>query len=716
MNTMNDSKKTIGFVAVAALMAATAVGSHFMNRPTNSADFELVGQPFFAEFDSASQAQSLEVAALDPDSGRLKRFSVENKDGLWRIPSHSDYPAEAAARLATTATSVMGINRDSLAGRMANEHERLGVIDPLGEDIEDPETAGKRITMKDSAGEVVVDYIIGKEAGDVVLSVTDQPFGNNENEKYYFVRRPDEQQTYKVKLSIDLSTKFSDWIDPDLLRIQRSDITKISIDNYKLEEDRSNPLARNKALFKVQGDKVELTRTTSTDTWGLADLNSATEELETGPINSMLGVVDELKIAGVRPKLKYKGHLLLTPDLKLNQRPEFKANPNEFGREISRLQGQLEQKGFSLAGSAQKMALVSTNGDMHVGTSKGVVYTMHIGKAVEGTDDEIEIGTGENDPAGQADTEETDIDSDAAGTDDTGDSAEADEVIDGNASADADQKPKDPVEEAKNRYLMIRVSFDDSLIHPKPEMPIEPVAPVAPESYQPPVDDPAAEAKEVAAKAKDDSAQDPDAPEPPPGTAEKVERNPDFVKHDEALKAYEQQQVDYELAKTQYKNDTDAFAVKVKEGELLVKELNERFGDWYYVITGDNLNTLQTKRTELVKVKEIPASERVAPPRPNLDFPPLPSEDPVKKEPPLPDAAKRLNPESSGIEGEAKSSEAKSGKAKDGDTNVVPEENDAKGKGQEAPDKGTEPENAGSENVPPKSINPEGTAANPLLV
>ena len=178
MNTMNESTKTIGFVAAATLMAATAVGSHFLNRPTNSADFELVGQPFFEEFDSASQAQSLEVAAVDADSARLKRFSVKKVDGLWRIPSHNNYPAEAAARLATTATSVMGIRRDSLAGRLKNEHERLGVMDPLSEDIEDPESVGKRITMRDAEDEVVVDFIIGKEAGDVVLSETDRPFGN----------------------------------------------------------------------------------------------------------------------------------------------------------------------------------------------------------------------------------------------------------------------------------------------------------------------------------------------------------------------------------------------------------------------------------------------------------------------------------------------------------------------------------------------------------
>jgi hypothetical protein len=657
MNTMNESTKTIGFVAAATLMAATAVGSHFLNRPTNSADFELVGQPFFEEFDSASQAQSLEVAAVDADSARLKRFSVKKVDGLWRIPSHNNYPAEAAARLATTATSVMGIRRDSLAGRLKNEHERLGVMDPLSEDIEDPESVGKRITMRDAEDEVVVDFIIGKEAGDVVLSETDRPFGNGGSAKYYYVRRPDEQQTYKVKLDIDLSTKFSDWIDPDLLRIARGEITKVSIDNYKLEEDRSNPLARTKALFKSQGDKIELARTTSTDDWKLADLNAETEELQTAPINSMLGVVDELKIAGVRPKLKYKGHLLLTSDLKLNSQPEFEKNPTEFGREINRLQNQLDQKGFSLAGSAKKMELVASNGDLHIGTDKGVIYTMHVGKAVEGSEDEIEIGM-ESSDSSASETEAADSKSSDGKEDPETKEADASDASTESKEDNADDGSEDKVEEAKNRYLMIRVSFDQSLIQPQPDKPIEPVAPVAPEGYEPPKPETETEETKTEKDAKPDAGEansetgDDDAPKPPPQDEAKPERNPEFVKHDEALIAFEQQKIDFELAKTQFETDTKAFAEKVAEGEALVKELNERFGDWYYVITGDNLNTLQTTRAELVKEKEKPASERVLPPRPDIKFPALPSENPIKAEPPLPEAAKEV--ENSTLESEMK--------------------------------------------------------------
>ena len=602
---MNESKTTIIFVAVAAVFALAAVGSQYLNRPTNSADFELVGKPFFEDFTSASQAQSLEVSAVDPESARLKRFSVVNQDGLWRIPSHYDYPAEAAARLATTASSIMGIERESLAGRLAKEHERLGVLNPLADDIEDPEGVGKRITLKDSSGEVVVDYIVGKEAGEVVLSETDQPFGARGNEKYYYVRRPDEQQTYKVKLDIDLSTRFSDWIDPDLLRVDRNDITRIQIDNYSLEEDRSNPLVQNKALFKSQGDKLDISRKSSTDPWELVGLDAASEELQNSRINEMLGVFDQMEIAGVRPKYKYKDHLLLTPDLKLNRIPEMEKNPQEFSRAISRLQNELDQKGFNLAGNAQKMELVSQNGDLEIGTQTGVVYTLHVGQAFDGDEAEIEIGS-------QGDT-----DSDS----DSGDSQENDDgksttVTDQDPANGGDEGDEEKPEEAKNRYLMVRVSFDESLIKPKPVAPEPPVEPVKPEGYSPPVEEPE--------KTEESGDPDPDGVVKPP-TDEEPARSPEFEAYDKAIKAFENQKLEFEMAQTKFKSDTEEFAKKVEDGKKLVDELNERFGDWYYVITGDNLNTLQTERVDLVAEKEKPADDPALPPRPNISFPDLPN-------------------------------------------------------------------------------------------
>ena len=647
---MNELTKTMTFVGAAVVMAAVAVGSHFMNRPTNSADFELVGTPFFESFDSASQAQSLEVVAMDPETARLKRFSVENQEGLWRIPSHSNYPAEAAARLATTATSVMGLERESLAGRLAKEHERLGVVDPLDESIEDPEAAGKRITLKDAAGEVVVDYIIGNEAGDVVLSSTEAPFGQRGDEKYYYVRRPDENQTYKVKLEIDLSTKFSDWIDPDLLRLEENELTKIEINNYSVEEERS-ALGQTLTMLKKQGDILKLGRATPTDSWMLEGLTEATEELTSSRVDEILGVLDELKIAGVRPKFKYKGHLLLTADLKLNEQPEFKANQREYGAAIDRLQNELDQKGFNLAGTENKLELVSKYGELTVGTDKGVQYTLHIGNPVEGDETEIEIGTTSDESAA----------SDDGSAEKETASGEDEAAKDGEAKTDGEDSEEEA--EVDNRYLLVRVALDESLINPKPEKPVEPVAPVAPEGYQPVPDEPEkkdadtevdAEAPEgirapddVDAPEGEKASQDGDADDKDPEKKSKPDREPEFVKHDEALKAFEEAKVQYELDLTRFEDDTKAFAEKVAEAQKLVDELNERFGEWFYVMSAENLNTLRTERVDLVTKKEPePGSEPAPPAAPNISFPELPVGDgaDAAKKTPMDKAAGSVEP------------------------------------------------------------------------
>ena len=614
---MNELVKTIVFVAAAGVIALVAVSSHFMNRPTNAADFELVGKPFFEEFTSAKQAQNMEVVAVDPETARRQRFSVQLKDGLWRIPSHYDYPAEAADRLATTATSVMGIHRDSLAGRLAKEHERLGVVDPLSDDIEDPESVGKRITMKDADGEVVMDYIIGKEVDqEVVLSRTERPFGTEGNEKYYFIRRPDEQQTYKVKLEIDLSTKFSDWIDPDLLRLEPTDLTRIAIDNYSIEEDRSAAPANGMtALYKAQGDKIEVTRKSSTEPWELEGLEPKTEELDSTKINELIGVLDQMKIVGVRPKFKYKNHLLLTADLQLNRQPEFEANPQEFGQAIVQLQNELDQKGFNLAGNAEKMELVSQQGELQLGTDQGIVYTLHIGKDVEGDEQAIEIGTPSADNEKTADkeskkddTKEPNANAEGTKTDDAGDPKTPED---------------DPLADAKNRYLMIRVSFDEGLINPKPVKPVEPVEPVVPEGYEPPAEDkpktPDEEAPEDVQKPGESADENKSKQD------EKPVRNPEFVKYDEAKIQFEQQKIEFELAQTRFADETKQLEEKIAEVMKLVGELNERFADWYYVISADNLKTLQSQRKDLVTSKQPPpAQPQVMPPRPDISFPGLP--------------------------------------------------------------------------------------------
>jgi hypothetical protein len=645
---MQESTKTKAFVGGAALMVVAALVSHFANQPRSADDFANVGEPFFENFNSSSQASSLEVVAVDPETVQRNRFKVAKVDGLWRIPSHEDYPAEASARLATTASSIIGIERESLAGRGTKDFKRLGVVDPLSEEIDDPEEVGQRITLKDDNDETLADYIVGKQVEDVALSATDRPFESGQNRQtYFYVRHAEEQQTYIVPLKLDLSTKFSDWIDPDLLRFETSDLSQITIRNYSLtEEIAGNPLIPQRALKKKDGDILALTKSDS-NAWELAGVEEAIEEFDAAAVTEMIGVLDELQIEDVRQKLTLQGKQLLTPDLKVNEDPELMKNRGEFGRAISQLVAELEEKGFNLAGTQQQLELVSNQGEIEFGTNEGMRYTLYVGAPFEEGDAEIKV-------AGAVDSAEGD---------ESDESKESSEDSDGgadDAAAESDggteDEEADDEDDTKSRYMLVRVAFDQSLLTDQPEKPTKPEEPQKPEGYTPP---PAAEdgadAADVDADGKDKSSADAveegsgessdedkeaeedgeaaegkdsdkaDSKGESDGSKEEPTRSPEFAAYDAAMEDYEQALVDYELALTRYKDDQEAFGERVETAKKLEAELNERFGDWYYVISGENLKALQVSRSDLVTKKKPPVAPggqvpSALPDRPDISF------------------------------------------------------------------------------------------------
>ena len=163
---MSEIGKTLVFVISSGVLAVAAAWTWFQTQPVEVVGFEKVGEEFFGQFDDGLKARSLEVVAYDSETDGLKEFTVRYEDGAWRIPSHHNYPAEAAERLAKTATSLIGLTRESIVARRTNKHAELGVLDPADNDA-DPDTAGQRITLKDENDEILADYIIGKPAGRV---------------------------------------------------------------------------------------------------------------------------------------------------------------------------------------------------------------------------------------------------------------------------------------------------------------------------------------------------------------------------------------------------------------------------------------------------------------------------------------------------------------------------------------------------------------------
>lgn len=665
---MQESKKTICFVACAGVLGIAALVNAYINQPGGSDAASVVGEAFYPEFTSTEEARSLEVAAVDPDTGSLKRFAVKSDGNLWRIPTHFDYPAEAAARIAQTSASVMGLEKEAIVGMGESEFEKFGVVDPLSDDLEDPETAGRRVTINDENGDALVDYIIGKEIEDNVPTRQGNEFDLEQQTKDFYIRKADDSKTFRVSLDIDLSTRFSDWIDPDLLRVNRAEITKIDINNYKLEE-RGQGLFGTTQLFKVQGDDLQLNRPSPAEPWALTGLNDESEEVSTDRINDILGVLEEIKIVGVRPKFKFEGKQLLNADLTIADIPELKKNPENANAALQALQQDLMDKGFNFGGTQEQLELVSESGELEFGTSKGLLYRLHIGSAAESQDTTIEIGS------------------------------EGD---------DEDQDEESTDQDDANRYMFVRVAFDESLLGDRPEEPILPVKPEEPEGYEaakpvetkPEETDSADKTEEGAeAEEKTDSEAKP----------EKEERKPEFIAYEEAISEWESAKSEHEINLTRFKQDVEAFEEKIEEGKELVEELNQRFGDWFYVISASNLSTIQSTREDLVSAKDAPTAPggpgTMPPVTPDISFPKIDGTPTFDK----PEEPKEGSPKEDAAKAEPPEETSKEAKAEESPKEVEPAKTEEATEAESAPAAETVPQGAPT-TTEPSVEQPEPTA------
>lgn len=608
--------RTLVFVGVALISTAIAFTSNQLTKPAKLADGDEFGKEFNPEFTDAGKATSMRVVSFDDATASSKMFTVQYDDG-WKIPSYHNYPADGKDQLAKAAASVIGLKRGSLASRRKTDHERFGVIDPLDE--ENPATKGRgmRITIseKDTA---LADFIVGnKVEGD-------------EDKRY--VRKFGEDKVYKVSAKFDVSTKFSDWAETDLLKTSGFDITRLRGSRPKINEQ-----------DEYEGDEiVELTREKSGDPWKLVGLDEATEELKTDDINTMVNTLDDLRLVGVRPRPSFEGRPILNADLKVDLPKELLSNPEVRTNIVKMLRADLGEKGFRVGQDEEgQTQIVSREGELTAGTKDGVVYKLTFGSVFTGTEQEIETGTTEESKA------------------------------DGKKKDAAKEKPED---QKKSRYLIVRVNFDESLLG-KP--PVEPTKPTPPPGVEPTdeakeagdkddksdkkedaekkedtpkkesdqkgnaekkdadaaagsngddtvsadksdekKDDAKAEGEKPAAEKKEDEKKTADKKDNAP--ADKPKTDADDAKKDDTkkeepkkdLKAeYQEALKRYDAEKGRYASEKQAFEAKIETGKQKVKELNDRFADWYYVISNDSFDKLRLSRADLIKTKEKPAEK-----------------------------------------------------------------------------------------------------------
>jgi hypothetical protein len=562
----------IGAIACLAITGAIEYGS----RPAPIKEFGKVGQEFYPDFTDPTLATSLEVYAFDADTVRPLDFRVQRLDsGRWVIPSHHNYPADAEEQLAKTAASVIGINRGAMATRWKADHGRFGVVNPKQETlgVDEVEGVGKRVILRGDGDSLLADYIIGHKL-------------EGESDQFY-VRHPDEEEVYIAKLDIELSTKFSDWVDTDLLELDSWDITEVTINDYSLDELKGQITNRDVSTFR---------RESSSDPWELDGLNDETEEVDTDAMRETINALADLQIVGVRPKPQG-----LTAELKLD-RSALKSQ-----RDVDRLQADLLSRGFLLQpgedGNEENLRLISREGELYAATDEGLVYRLHFGRAFTGTEEELEIGISATN--GQ-ESDETTAEEPAKSDEDDGSPDDAvhgneETLVDNESESDASEPAGEDAEETNSsrkpgRYVFVRVEFDKKYLGEEPSEPVEPEMPDELKAAEKENDQDSRNGN--GPEATDPDAGTPDA-EPEEDTASTGKKEAD----DPLAEVREQ----YEAAKKDYEDglrEFEEFQQKVEQGQNSARELNDRFAAWYYVIPGDSFEKLRLSRGDLVKMKE----------------------------------------------------------------------------------------------------------------
>ena len=349
-----ELRRTQTLAGGALLLVVLAVVS--APRNPDPGDFVDVGERFFPDFEDPAEAMSLEVIEFDEPTAEAIPFRVQNEGGIWTIPSHHDYPADGKDRLAQTAAGILLLEKDDFRSENVADHPALGVVDPLDEGAVSLVGRGRRVTIKASGDRVLADLVIGNAVPD--------------REGFWFVRVPGQKRVYVSRVGVEISANFADWIERDLLLMDRERVDSAVLEDYSINE---------RTLRVDRRGRLELAKEGSD--WTISDLGSG-EEPDSFGIGEMIRAADELEIVGVRPKPAGIA-ASLTGDVGGISNADILS---------------LQSRGYYLT---QGGSLLSNEGEVRLETDEGIRYTLRFGEVLYGRGEAVSAGTASSaeDPA-----------------------------------------------------------------------------------------------------------------------------------------------------------------------------------------------------------------------------------------------------------------------------------------------------------------------------
>jgi len=323
MNRALSATFLLGLLAV----ACAGVAAWFYPWPVEVQQSGKVGEWLFKEF-PASQVRTIEVSRFNNDRQALERITLQRKGERWVIPATADFNANNAVQVARAIKSVQ--DRKVLQKISDNEQDHLknGVIDPdKFQNAELRSGLGRKITLKDRNGQVLADLIVGF------------PLENSEQQSLYCVRVPGEPQVYSVQFDLDaLSSRFQDWVDPNLLGLPSPQNpegqipSSVELDAYRIDATKLNDPAAKTKLYRAEigeidgGLGIRRLEIPSGDQWQAAEASDAQKNTL---IESSLRQLGAWTFSEVRLKAKPLSEFFKNPGPVAD--PALFNSMNEFG-------------------------------------------------------------------------------------------------------------------------------------------------------------------------------------------------------------------------------------------------------------------------------------------------------------------------------------------------------------------------------------------------
>ncbi len=552
---MNEMMKTVAIAggAVALAILASTMGPKEIKNDL----FSDQGQLFFPQFNDPNAAVDLEVTQFLEGQAEAVKFAVRrDAEGRWTIPSHGNYPADAKDRMGKAAALLIGLKKDQCVGERKEDEVAYGVVDPLDGGA-DTKGRGTRVTMKDSAGNVLADLIVGKEV--------------EKKMQVRYLRAPGKKRVYAAKLDGEVSTKFADWIETDLLKAQSFDIAKVTMDNYSVDE--TNGTIKKGDVYVATKDDA--------GKWAFDGVDPAKEEANEDKLREVGDTLGQIKIVGVRKKPEGLTAML--------------EQASGFDRQI--LRQTLAEKGYFVANNGK---LVSNEGDLLFETKKGVRYTLRFGELVPGSG--LDVTSGADDPKSKPKDGEAPKPGDNRYLMVTAEFAEAilqkpagmrlaQDQLDKRATA---RRDVEDIQKAVEAFRAKNANKLPESLAKLAEKPAEGAALLAELKKDPWGNDyilSAAGDSYVVISYADGNAEG--------GEAAATDLRSDRLPLEDELKKAADEWTEFDR--------------KVDEGKKEAEKLTKRFGGWYYVIDGALFQKLKPKREDLVKAKAAEAAPATAP-------------------------------------------------------------------------------------------------------